>query len=142
MEPKTKTIVNVLWTGGMDSSFRMIQLSKFPLLIQPVYIMDNRRSEKRELSAITEITRAIEDHPETCCTILPLLKFDVTKIPPDKEITDAFQRLHKVIPIGSQYDWLARFAKLYPGIEISFEKCEINQTYICMHTKGSYQKVT
>lgn len=142
MEPKTKTIVNVLWTGGMDSSFRMIQLSKFPLLIQPVYIMDNRRSEKRELSAITEITRAIEDHPETCCTILPLLKFDVTKIPPDKEITDAFQRLHKVFPIGSQYDWLARFAKLYPGIEISFEKCEINQTYICMHTKGSYQKVT
>jgi len=142
MEPKTKTIFNVLWTGGMDSSFRMIQLSKFPLRIQPFYLMDKRRSEQRELDAITEITKAIEVHPETCCTILPLLKYPVADIPPDKEITDAFQRLHKEIPIGSQYDWLARFAKLYPGIEISFEKCETNKTYICMHTKGNFKKVT
>lgn len=135
-------LVNILWTGGMDSSFRMVQLSKYPIRIQPVYLRDNRRSENRELQAIAEITHDIEKHPETRCTILPLQKYLVADIPPDPEITAAYERLHALIPIGSQYDWLARFAKINPGIEMSFEKCETNKTYICMHTKGSYRNVT
>jgi len=142
VEHKAVALITVLWTGGMDSSCRMIQLSKSPVHIQPVYLMDNRRSEQKELNAISEITRDIKNHPETRCTILPLLKYAVADIPPDKHITEAYLRLHALTSIGSQYDWLARFAKLYPGIEISFEKCETNKTYICMHTKGSYRKVT
>ena len=142
VEQKPVALITVLWTGGMDSSYRMIQLSKSPVRIQPVYLMDNRRSEQKELNAISEITKDINNHPETRCTILPLFKYAVADIPSDKHITEAYLRLHALTSIGSQYDWLARFAKFYPGIEISFEKCETNKTYICMHTKGSYKKVT
>ena len=35
-----------LWTGGYDSSFRMVQLSKSNVMIQPYYLSDKRKCEK------------------------------------------------------------------------------------------------
>lgn len=90
-----KEIINILWTGGFDSSFRMVQLSKKNVTIQPYYLCDNRVSEQNELSAITEITEDIKKHPETKCTILPLIKYKVEDIAPDNEITESYLRLRK-----------------------------------------------
>lgn len=41
MKPR---IVNILWTGGLDSSFRVIELSQMEVIIQPYYIIDPVRS--------------------------------------------------------------------------------------------------
>ena len=117
-------VVNVLWTGGYDSSFRMVQLSKIRVVIQPYYLSDNRRSEKNELNAIAQITADIKKNPQTKCTILPLIIFNTSEVKPDAEITKSYHKLRKVVPIGSQYDWLARFSKEHnlQGLELGIEK--------------------
>lgn len=43
---KKREVINVLWTGGYDSSFRMVQLSKSNVMIQPYYLSDKRKCEK------------------------------------------------------------------------------------------------
>jgi 7-cyano-7-deazaguanine synthase in queuosine biosynthesis len=110
--------IHVLWTGGLDSSYRMVQLSRRMVQIQPYYLRDNRRSERLELSSIAEITKEIQEHPDTRCTVLPLVTCRVSEIAPDKEITRAYRSLRRTTNIGSQYDWLARFAKTIDGLEL------------------------
>lgn len=141
-EINTLPHIDILWTGGFDSSFRMVQLSKYQVNVQPYYLRDNRQSEKYELNAINVITADIEKHPETKCTILPLIIKKVIDINPDKEVSEAYLRLHKLTSIGSQYDWLSRFSKECPGIELGFEKGESNQTYRLLMENGSIKKVT
>ena len=99
--------VKILWTGGFDSSCRMVQLSKYPVTVQPYYLRDNRVSEQKELEAIAAITSDIENHPETKCIILPLIQFNVADIKPDPEITEGYRRIRDLTGLGSQYDWLA-----------------------------------
>ncbi len=136
-----RPLVNVLWTGGYDSTLRMLQLSKQELDIQPYYLIDTRRSEPKELIAISEIRNDIEAHPETRCTVLPLKKFNVSDIEPDESISQAYQRLHANHLIGIQLDWLGRFSKLVPGIEIIVEKSLLGHTYNCIIQNGSVLKV-
>lgn len=115
--------VNILWTGGFDSTFRMVQLSKYKVTVQPYYLLDPkfRRSVKNELYAIAKITDDIQKHPETKCLIKSLIKVNVSDLTPDKGISEAYERLRKRESIGSQYDWLARFAKTNPGLELCIE---------------------
>ena len=133
--------VKILWTGGFDSSFRMIQLSKHSVSIQPYYLSDNRRSEQKELNAIDAITYDIHNHPDTKCTILPLIKHNVTDIEPDIEISEAYHRLYKMTPLGSQYDWLARFAKTNIGLEICLEKSEAGRAHPFITKNGGFKKI-
>jgi 7-cyano-7-deazaguanine synthase len=133
--------VNILWTGGFDSSLRMVQLSKYQVTIQPYYICDNRRSEQNELNAISAITLDIVKHPDTKCIILPLITFKVADIEPDKEISEAFERLHKLTFIGSQYDWLSRFAKTHESLEICLEKALTGRAYNCITKNGNVKKI-
>lgn len=131
-----KNIVKILWTGGFDSSYRMVQLSKFEVTVQPFYLSDERISEKNELKAIEKITEDIRKNPETKCTILPLKMYKVTDIEADKEITNAYKSLREEIPLGIQYDWLPRFAKSNPGLELCLEKAESSKAYKCIMKYG------
>lgn len=106
--------VNLLWTGGWDSSFRLLQL----LLQQrrevvPHYLLDpTRASTQAELEAMQRIRSAIfEKHPHTRALLQPLRTFDIAMLAPDATITDAFRKIVSRQFIGSQYDWLARFCK-------------------------------
>ena len=110
--------VNIFWTGGYDSTFRMVQLSTLQVTIQPYYLPDNRQSEQNELEAIRSITKDIVSNVKTRCIIKPLIILPTSKVEPDDEITKAYNDLRSKIVIGSQYDWLARFAKSVPGIEL------------------------
>lgn len=131
-ENKEREVVNILWTGGYDSSFRMVQLSKKDVIVQPYYLSDNRKSEANEFHAMAEITSDIRNHPETKCEILPLISRQVKDIKEDKEITEAYNRLRKISPIGSQFEWLARFAKEneLTGLELGIERAETGSAYI------------
>lgn len=131
-------LVKVFWTGGYDSSFRMVQLSKFRVVIQPYYMVDSRyrHSIRNEMNAIEEITYDIRNKPETKCLIKPLIKVIVSEIPPDEEITDAYHRIKKAISLGSQYDWLTRFAKSNPSIELCLEKAESGRIFKYFNRSG------
>ena len=134
---KSNNHVKVLWTGGLDSTFRMIELSRESVTIRPYYLCDKRNSERQELNAISLIMEDINNHPETKCTILPLIKVKVAELKPDEEINKAYRRLYLATNLGSQFEWLARFAKSVPGIELSIEKSNKGKAYKCMRTFGS-----
>lgn len=137
-------LVKVFWTGGFDSSFRMVQLSGYNVAIQPYYLVDSkyRKSISYELNAISEITNDIEKNPATKCIINPLIKVDVSDVIPNREISEAYKRIRKQIPIGTQYEWLAGFALTNPGIEICLEKEEGGHIYNYLNTKGVMKSIT
>lgn len=134
-----KNKVNVLWTGGYDSSFRMVQLSKMDVTIQPYYLSDNRKSEKNELNAIKEITNDINKNDETKCDILPLKIYNVSDVKEDNEITESYLNLKKHFPLGTQYDWLRRFTKEQNinGLELTIEKSKNNIAYQTIQRFGA-----
>ncbi|MDI9431298.1 MAG: 7-cyano-7-deazaguanine synthase [Planctomycetota bacterium] len=106
--------VNLLWTGGWDSTFQLLQL----LLIHrrrvtPLYLIDaERRSTGVELLTMKRIKDHLwNEHPHTRELLQPTRYGAVEDVSPDSEITNAYQSIRKRKHIGSQYDWLARFCK-------------------------------
>ena len=115
---ETNKTIEVLWTGGFDSSFRIAELSRQPVCIQPYYISDNREVESYELSAIKKIRELLLERAETKCELLPLIYLKKSDIHIEKYITESYKRLRDDMTIGSQYEWLASFALEHPGIEL------------------------
>lgn len=104
--------VNLLWTGGWDSSFQLLQL----LLLHrrevvPHYLVDaTRPSSRTELATMERIRdHLFDEYPHTRQSLKPLRRFDVADLAPDDRIKDAFDRIAAETFIGSQYEWLARF---------------------------------
>ena len=123
--PNNEKIVELLWTGGYDSTFRIVQLSKLPVVIKPYYLQDNRGiCEEKELQAINEISESLKNKPDTRCDLLDIEIVPIKDRTVDKDISAAYSKLQKQFNLGSQYEWLACFAKMHKGIEISLEKCE------------------
>ena len=75
IDTNVKGIVQIFWTGGWDSSFRVLQLSKKDVLIQPIYLDDNRASADNELRAIDSIANKIKKLKSTKCSIYDLNSF-------------------------------------------------------------------
>jgi hypothetical protein len=107
--------VNVLWTGGWDSTFRVLQLSverRRP--VQPHYLLDaDRLSLRNELRAIRAIRRGLAARdPEAAALILPHRMMAVHDIPPDPLHAERMARIHALTPLFDQYDFLTRYAAL------------------------------
>lgn len=136
-------IVNVFWTGGFDSSYRMVELSKKKVTVQPYYLSDNRKSEKNELKAIAEITLDIKKHPETRSILLPLIIHKTSDVKADEKITKAYYNLRKIAPLGSQYDWLSRFAKEreIDGLELGIEKSDSSTVLAVIKKLGAVKLI-
>ncbi len=132
--------IHIFWTGGWDSTFRMLQLSKKRCHIQPIYLDDRRTSTDYELKAIDTIANKIEKLKTTKCKIYDLLILDTSKVASDDEITQSYNDLYSQKFMGSQYDWLARFAKGYKGIELCIHKDD--KALEVIETFGSVKKVS
>ena len=68
----------VCWSGGVDSTFVVTQLSQFPVEIQPFYIKGQtfRQSEPQEIAAITTIRELLQADPRTKAKLLPTIFFE------------------------------------------------------------------
>lgn len=104
-------IINVLWTGGLDSTYRICELSRQEVTVQPIYVTENRKSEKKELDAIHRIVQKIKRHPLSKFRLLPLKKFDIKELVTNDEISKAWSNLNKKYLLGSQYEYLAALSK-------------------------------
>ena len=107
-------LINLLWTGGWDSTFELLQtVLIYKSTVQPYYIIDpNRRSMNNELMAIRKIKEALfNSFPETKELILPIIFRMVDDIIIDPTIEMAFQEFKKEKHMGIQYLWLASFCK-------------------------------
>ena len=109
---------NVCWSGGLDSTFVVTQLSQYPVTIRPFYIRGQtfRLSEPQELAAIKAIRELLLTDPRTKAELLPplILEKDDPRIK-DREIVNAHRRIYmrllreykeahggKLPPAGSQ----------------------------------------
>ena len=112
--PSDKKNVNLLWTGGWDSTFQLLQLLIVHRChISPYYLLDeDRPSTGMEIRTMKHIKdRLFKEYPYTQELLHATLYFVVEDIPPDPEITKTFQDILKRKFMGIQYEWLARFCK-------------------------------
>ncbi len=115
--------VRLLWTGGWDSTFRLVELSRQEVTVQPTYFYgDGRKSEHYERRAMAEILDLLWKHPKTKAKISPLEDVDIRAITPIKEISDAYHNIIKEHRLGTQYEWIAWYAAINPGCEVCVEK--------------------
>ncbi len=135
-----KPLVNIFWTGGWDSTFRIVSLANKEIIIQPYYLKDNRKSELHELTAINFITKELQSRSSTRCIIREVITMNTSEIENDAEITEAWHSICKKSHIGTQYDWLARFAKNKKGIELCTEAD--GNTHNAIKTCGKLKKIT
>ena len=109
-----ENLVRLLWTGGSDSTYRLLDLllvKRRP--VQPYYFVDTqRRSFGTEILAMNAVKRRLaEIHPDRLPLLRPTFFRDVLDIPADVEISKSYERVCSQTHIGVQYEWGARFAR-------------------------------
>ncbi|QCF26291.1 hypothetical protein soil367_10285 [Hydrocarboniclastica marina] len=103
--------MNILWTGGWDSTYRLLYLLSEGKCVRPHYIKDQARlSTYFELRAMESIRRATLDYPDILRgTLLPTEvseKSDIASVP---DIHAAYNEILKQFYVGEQYMWLADY---------------------------------
>lgn len=116
----TENTVNLLWTGGWDSTFRLLALvlTDRETVIQPVYVIDTgRASTIREIDTMRKVREMLRERdPDAARRIRPSFVILLSDIGKDETLYARFIELKKRGHLGSQYEWLARLAKQL-GIE-------------------------
>jgi hypothetical protein len=113
MSPE-KELHHVFWTGGWDSTFRLLELIiEQKKTVQPHYIVSGKRpsigEEMKSMSRLRDEIRST--YPEESKRILPVRFVDIEEVTKDPEIYEARFELRKKDPIGSQYAFLASYCK-------------------------------
>lgn len=106
-------IVHLLWTGGWDSTFRLLDLILVRnKQVQPYYVIDpGRLSTEIELRTMRKIKQKLfEEDPFTRRLLLPTKYRESYDIAQNNEITESWKKLREKYHIGSQYDWFSRWA--------------------------------
>lgn len=117
--------INIFWTGGYDSTYRILELSHYFVEISPIYIRDRRKCEPQELNAIQQITKIIRSSKSTKCKLNDIRIYESWNIPQDETITLAWGKANAKFKSGSQYDWLARLMKAENiHVELGYEKSD------------------
>lgn len=109
-----RTTVNLLWTGGWDSTFRLLQLlltHRVPVV--PYYLEDpTRASTQIELQTMVRIGDHLRaTYPHTRELLQPIRIASVRDVVEDDEINAALREIRRRMFIGSQYAWLPSFCK-------------------------------
>lgn len=119
-------IVHILWTGGLDSTYRVVELSRQECVIHPHYmIITSRRTVENELRAISDITAILNSDKRTIAEIRPVEIFPMSELQEYADIQSVWDFLHEKKKFNSsQYHNLARYArqkklKLEMGIQFS-----------------------
>jgi hypothetical protein len=134
--------VNLLWTSGWDSTFRLLNLVFTQgRKVQPYYALGRKRiSAKIELETMEKIKKAIErKFPLVRALIAETKVFNINDIPAYPDITDSLNRLKSIAFIGSQYDFLARTARYYNLTNLELSVHVDDKLY--EHLKANVQEV-
>ena len=106
--------VNLFWTGGWDSSFRLLQLVLVEMRkVQPYYLIDpKRQSLRNEINARRDIKeRLFKEYPHTRELILPTFYYEVNDLKGDEELLEAYHVFLQFKVLETQYLWLSLFCK-------------------------------
>lgn len=120
-------VTHIFWTGGWDSTFRVMELLTFTdRPIQPHYVVDpRRRSAPLEIETMQRLTRHLKEaaYAEESRIREPIL-YRRAAIPFDRDIDDAFLTISEQHRLGNQYRWLAMLAvsARLDGVELCVER--------------------
>lgn len=88
---------NICWSGGVDSTFIVTQLSQYPVTIRPFYVKGQtfRLSEPQELAAISSIRELLLNDPRTKAEIMQpeIIEPDDPRVK-DREIVKTHRRIY------------------------------------------------
>jgi hypothetical protein len=116
----------VLWTGGWDSTFRVLQLllvEKRP--VEPIYMFDSgRRSSQRELQTMEHLRDQLRQRMDDPSLLAPLRIFLSSDYPPSDDLIARYRSLHERAPFGPQYPRLAGIAEAHGwrNVELCMER--------------------
>lgn len=105
--------VDLLWTGGWDSTFRLLQLLwTTEVTVRPHYLVDeDRRSLAREMKAIKEIREDIRNDPsDHVDRLLPTEYGSYLATEVESRYRKARRALNEEVRVGPQYEVLASYA--------------------------------
>jgi hypothetical protein len=117
-------VSNLLWTGGWDSTFRLLELLLvYRQPVQPYYLIDPyRASTLHEIRAMARIRQALRRYsPERAATLLPTRMHSTEDLGRDDATREHYESLKRRRNLGAQYEWLALFVARHdvPDLELS-----------------------
>jgi 7-cyano-7-deazaguanine synthase len=116
---------HILWSGGWDSTFRVLQAAlKEGHRVQPYYLIDTGRdSTLHELRAIERIRKEANARCGSA-RIAPVVYANCADTEADPEIAHWYASLRARMHVGTQYEWLARFARAHGlhALELAVER--------------------
>lgn len=133
-------LVHLFWTGGWDSTFRLLEAAiSERRQVQPYYVIDpDRASHPAELRAMEQIrTKANAGAAEG--RIAPLITLHRSDLRVTSDISQAYHRLKQIGPLGSQYAWLAAARRKLdlPAIELSIHQDDKAHRFLVKGLEGS-----
>lgn len=116
-------VVNLLWTSGWDSTYRLMDLISKGKTVQPHYIsFKQRKSTQMEIKRMGEIKMYVQNKGYlTEGNILPTKIIDSEEIKINPEIQESYERLKSKSYLGNQYVLISSFARNagINGLELS-----------------------
>lgn len=143
--PNEGRMINIFWTGGLDSTFRIVELCQCQCTIQPYYIVINvKKSVNYELKAIDRISNLLRKDKRTKAELLDPIIVDEKEIPRDTNTFDSWLRLMR--GASWQYYVLAKYVNLYHiEMEMGFQFSPngsvakvINEKYLIPYPDPNY----
>lgn len=127
--------VNLLWTGGWDSTFRLLDLVVVQKKkVQPYYVVSGaRQSARLEIATMDKIRMLLyKKYPHAEALLLPTIYKEADAIKESEPITQQYKRLAATQHLGNQYDYLARFADEagIEALELSIHKDDHAQKFL------------
>lgn len=117
--------INLLFTGGWDSTFRLCQLSFLPVKVQPVYVCirghEDRTNWEKEIQAQDKIISMLRQKKETKATLLDPVRLSADSLPKDAAFEAAFDNWYESGRIPGQLRYLGKLQNLYPELEYCCE---------------------
>lgn len=121
--------VLLLWTGGWDSTFRLLYLLLVERRsVQPVYVIDyERRGRWAEMAAMNRIIEKVSARIPEGAVLFPRKMFVRQDYPDIEDLKNRYDHLVENTRVGSQYYWLAVVAELEGllGAELCMPKHEM-----------------
>ena len=116
--------VNLLFTGGFDSTFRLCQLSRMEgVTVQPVYAMFSpaRFNESKEIQAQDAIISLLLSKPETKATILSPIRISESTFPADPAFDKVFLKWKNNEYTPGQLHFIGKLPNRFHGLEYCIE---------------------
>ena len=102
----------MFWTGGWDSTFMLIQELRKGKEIQPIYLIDNdRNGSSNELKAMDIIYNKLKALNFLGGQMYNTIFVNKENIKNNDIITKAYYTIYEKTGLGSQHDWLSRYAE-------------------------------